>query len=502
MNILLVTGKSSHTAISNLFAHHPAITAHPATANIASFITPAHLLSELTPDDVKNKDFIVVPGQAPGDYSIIERTLGVPCVKGPRHLTDLPLFLSQLETTTFSPRDPADTLLADLQAQQNTTLLAEARKKKTFTPTIGDPPLLLTSYPHVIAEICDAPRLTPEDITQRASHFQQSGAGIIDLGMLAGEDNSDAIAPLVEILRKTVDAPLSIDTLNPAEITAAADADADLVLSLTEATLELASTLDVPAVIIPQDAKGTIPDSPKKRVNLLTSMLKTLEGQGYSQAIADPLLNPPIAGLAASIHAYRLIRSAHPDTPLLMGAGNVTELIDADSPGVNALLACLACELDVSLLLATEESHKTRGAIAELATAANLCYLAKARGQAPKDLGVDLLALKDKRPYACPEDDALASMTPRKAPPSKPALEARYVKVYLKDDAIHVACYEDDTPTAVLTGTDAPTLYRAAVKRDFVGSREHASYLGRELAKAEIALALGKNYIQDDPLFQ
>lgn len=501
MNILLVTGQSSHKSASNLVAHHPAITVHPVTANIASFLTPAHLLSELTPDDVKDTDLIVVPGQAPGDYSILERTLGVPCVKGPRHLTDLPLFLSQVETTTFSPREPADTLLADLQAQENATLLAEARKKKTFTPTIGDPPLLLSAYPHVIAEICDVPHLAPEDIVQRATHFQKEGAGIIDLGMLAGEDNSDALSPLVELLRKTVDAPLSIDTLNPAEITAAADAGIDLVISLTEATLELASTLDIPAVVIPQDAKGTIPDSPQKRVTLLTTMLHTLEGQGYDHAIADPLLNPPLAGLTASIEGYRLLRETHPDTPLLMGAGNVTELIDADSPGVNALIAALAVELDVSLLLATEESTKTRGAVAELATAAKLCYLATSKSQQPKDLGVDLLSLKDKKPYHFPEDEALSTIAPHKAPPSKPDLESRYVKIYLKDDAIHVAHYEDDTPTAVLTGTDAPTLYRAAVKADFVGSREHASYLGMELAKAEIALTLGKHYIQDDPLF-
>ena len=35
-----------------------------------------------------------------------------------------------------------------------------------------------------------------------------------------------------------------------------------------------------------------------------------------------------------------------------------------------------------------------------------------------------------------------------------------------------------------------------------VSSLEHAAYLGRELAKAEIALSLKKSYEQDEPLFK
>jgi dihydropteroate synthase len=34
-----------------------------------------------------------------------------------------------------------------------------------------------------------------------------------------------------------------------------------------------------------------------------------------------------------------------------------------------------------------------------------------------------------------------------------------------------------------------------------ISRMEHATYLGSELEKAEIALKLGKNYVQDFPIF-
>ena len=49
------------------------------------------------------------------------------------------------------------------------------------------------------------------------------------------------------------------------------------------------------------------------------------------------------------------------------------------------------------MLLATEKSDKAKGTVAEEATAAKMMFLAKKRGSVPKDLGIDLLILKDKR---------------------------------------------------------------------------------------------------------
>ena len=60
---------------------------------------------------------------------------------------------------------------------------------------------------------------------------------------------------------------------------------------------------------------------------------------------------------------YILFREAHPQVPLFFGAGNVTELLDADTQGVNALLAALAAEVEASILFTPEYSAKARGSV-------------------------------------------------------------------------------------------------------------------------------------------
>ena len=113
--------------------------------------------------------------------------------------------------------------------------------------------------------------------------------------------------------------------------------------------------------------------------------------------IADPVLDPPLQGLALSLQRYLLFRQDHPDIPLFFGAGNVTELMDADTVGVNALLAALGAETGASILFTPEYSGKAAGSVHELALASRMMLLARERHAPPKDLGLDLLILKEKR---------------------------------------------------------------------------------------------------------
>ena len=98
-----------------------------------------------------------------------------------------------------------------------------------------------------------------------------------------------------------------------------------------------------------------------------------------------------------SFTAFRQFAERNPDVPLFVGVSNVTELMDADSVGVNALLARLSSEVGASVLLATEKSDKAKGTVGEEAVAAKMMFLAKKRCSVPKDLGLNLLLLKDKR---------------------------------------------------------------------------------------------------------
>ena len=50
----------------------------------------------------------------------------------------------------------------------------------------------------------------------------------------------------------------------------------------------------------------------------------------------------------------------------------------------------------------------------------------------------------------------------------------------------------------VIAGSDAEALCQTIAREGLVTRPEHAAYLGRELARAELALRSGKKYVQDE----
>lgn len=51
-----------------------------------------------------------------------------------------------------------------------------------------------------------------------------------------------------------------------------------------------------------------------------------------------------------------------------------------------------------------------------------------------------------------------------------------------------------------VNGKDAREIYHSVAKKRMLSFPEHYAYLGRELMKAQIALHMGLNYVQDSPL--
>ena len=87
---------------------------------------------------------------------------------------------------------------------------------------------------------------------------------------------------------------------------------------------------------------------------------------------------------------------------MLMGIGNITELTDADSPGINALLAAVVTELNIDYVLTTEVISWARGAVRELDLALKLMYYAHQNRLLPKDIDQNLITIKDPpfEPYS------------------------------------------------------------------------------------------------------
>ncbi len=68
-------------------------------------------------------------------------------------------------------------------------------------------------------------------------------------------------------------------------------------------------------------------------------------------------------------------------------------------------------------------------------------------------------------------------------------------RISLQDEKI-VAKHEKEG--IAITGTSAKAIFDTIQDLGFVSLTEHAAYLGRELMKAELALKLGRSYMQDD----
>ena len=195
--------------------------------------------------------------------------------------------------------------------------------------------------------------------------------------------------------------------------------------------------------------------------------------------------------------------------PLFVGVSNVTELIDADSVGVNALLARLSSEVGASIMLATEKSDKAKGTVGEEVVAAKMMFLAKKRSSVPKDLGLDLLLLKDKRNREELYDKAFEKNMQVIAAekPDLTELDAMDSFTIVLDRigtdivALHYASAKLEKPDKIIKGKTADAVYAKIIELRLVSREDHVAYLGSELAKAEIALRTGKEYIQDKAMF-
>ena len=264
-----------------------------------------------------------------------------------------------------------------------------------------------------------------------------------------------------------------------------------------------------PAVIIPYDSRmdyaaRTVED----KLRLLERNIESAQRHGVKNLIADPVLEPidpsGSAGTFQSLMAYHGLKHKMPDVPLLMGLCNVSELIDVDSHGVNATLTMLAAEIGVSLLLVVERSIKTIRSTAEAKIAAQMVAIAYKKEAPPKDLGLNLLILKDKRKVETRLD--LSDSTIIEASRSdggyvQDPMGFYTIKVNHEEGVIE-ALYKGCKGKILIKGETARSIYGEILKRGLISELSHAFYLGVELGRAEEALRIGKNYVQEEKLLE
>lgn len=339
----------------------------------------------------KKYNLILLPGLVAGDFSKVSDELDCKIKLGPKHAYDLGFVLRFADEVEFSEKVPACELLADVRKEMALELIRKAEEEAISPLTLGEVKLGGDSRMKVMGEIVGAAELKPADLEIKIEAFIARGVDIIDLGAtlntLPGQ-----VRDTVSLAKSLTCIPISIDTLDPELIKEGIEAGADLVLSLNGTNMETAG----PAVAKAGTAAVIIPDEG----NSLESLVRNLEAArrlGIEKIIADPVLDPVGHNITESIVRYHQFHRLYPEVPLFFGAGNVTELMDVDTIGVNATLCGIGTETGASILFTPEYSDKAQGSIGELKKASEMMQLCRIRESSPKDLGIDLLCIKEKR---------------------------------------------------------------------------------------------------------
>lgn len=478
MKVLLVTGRLASEQVKRCACGADVLVAD---VDVAAFITP-EMLCRAGP---RGYDLILIPGAITADFRDAEKALGTRIRLGPKHAIDLASILPCLDEVELSTTVPACTLMGEKRRKEAIIQLEELEARAFGQLTIKGVKIGGSSRMKVLAEVVDATRLDEQGLKEKIRYFEGQGADMIDLG--ASLDATPAsVKRSLETAKKATHLPISLDALRPELILAGIKAGADMILSLNGENIPLVgrkvAEAGIPAVVIPGPGSITLEEN-------------LARARGYSiQAIADPVLDPPLMGLAGSLNRYIHFHDSEPDTPLFFGVGNVTELMDADSPGANLLLSVLGAEVGASLLFTPEYSAKAMGSIHELAVASRMIVLARWRQTPPKDLGLDLLILKEKRRIF-------------EEPPSGGMIEASEEHQYLPDSAGSFRILLSGgrilaaNGNITVAGTSGRDILNTLIDRGLVGRLDHAGYLGRELERAQIALQLGRSYIQDETLW-
>jgi dihydropteroate synthase-like protein len=381
-------------------------------------------------------DRVILPGWVQGDLRDLTEKFGVPFERGPKDLYDLPTYL------TNADREPPD----------------------------------LSKYSiEIIAEINHAPQMSREDIESLAVRYRDSGADVIDVGCVPGDSWKD-VGETVRVLRD-LGLRVSIDSFDRPEVEVAVKAGAELVLSANSENRDWLSQLDVEAVVIP--------DTPDDWESLEQTVDYFLTQQRPFRI--DPIVEPIGCGFANSLQRYWKARQQWPELPMMMGIGNLTELSEVDSAGVNFLLAGYCEELGIGSVLTTEVINWCRSSVAEFDLARRTIHHAVTRSIPPKHLESSLVMLRDPKLHNLSAEEIIKLAE---------SIKDQNFRILAEQGQLHLI-----NGAGHWSGKDPFEMFDNMVA-DQNGPLDasHAFYLGYEMCKAMTALTLGKQYRQDQAL--
>lgn len=401
---------------------------------VAALMTPSWIARNWRP--APDVDRVILPGYCEGDLSELRSMAPIILDRGPRDLRRLPDFLTGRNET------PSDFGAFRIE---------------------------------ILAEINHAPRLNRSELLDQARRFAANGADWIDIGCEV-DGNWSQVGDAVKAIRD-LGLRVSIDSFDVNEVSTAVRAGAELVLSVNQTNRHAAPDWGVEVVVIPDEIRS---------LGGLRDNIEWLESRSVRFRV-DPILEPIGCGFAASLERYLTVRKNWPTLPMLMGIGNLSELSDVDSAGVNLLLLGFCEELRIDRVLTTEVINWARSSVRECDLARRLVHYAVHHGIPPKNLATSLVMLRDARieSYADAQLEQLAA-----------GIRDHNYRLFAERGEIHLL-----SANLHLHHADAFEVFRQLMETGPKNvDASHAFYLGYEMAKAMTALTLHKNYRQDEAL--
>ena len=419
---------------------------------------------------LSSADMVLIPGTVSGDAGEISEVVSRPTYKGPKALGELPATLSLVARgVRLDPVKSADEVLGSLRPS---LAYEEAFKIGELSVPRRGPPVLL------FAEV--GPEANLGEVQRVSRRLVSDGADLI----VVGATPSMSPAQLAERVKLALASgrPVVAEASSTAQIEAALSAGAEGVSVTAEVALQAVDLLRGEVVIV-------------SARDLLEAETVEREMRG-SRLIIDPVLDVPPLGMTSSLVRY-LEASARLTSPLLFSAADVTEDVEADTAGVHGLLALMAVEVRASAYLVVEETYKSYRGTAEAREAIRLAEQAWTARTTERGMFSRLLILKQ----ASPPPAIMVNASPvERVGYVEPRLATDHYVVVSADHAtgeIVVTLVRDGKAVASVAGRHAMSVARAAVRR-FGLDPEHSAYLGYEVAKAELAIKLGRTYTQDE----
>ena len=481
-----------------------------------------NLVRDILKDITLNEyDLILLPGFIQWDTTKLEEEKSIEIKKGPEFASDLPMILKHLDSVKLSNKTAANRVLKISGERDYEEIVKE--KIEIAKENLGFHTFFINEHtssliignnlpPPIIAEIVNCPEKSNDAIIRKVNHYIESGADIIDIGCVANKPNPERIKEIVHLIRNNFNILISIDSMEKTEILSAVDEGIDLILSFDLGNYKdfLNVPREIPIVILPTNIKAAyFPKEPEIRVKNLFKLTQELKQNGFKKLIADPLLETPInPGICNSLEAYFLYKkqvvikeNKNLELPLFFGVSNVVELMDIDSVGINGLLASIAVELDIGILFTVEHSTKLIEGVRELKESVKLNYISKYKKTPPINQGINIFKAKGKTSQTLPEFGTSDVTNVKEYAlgyvPDKKGYFKFYVNHYTKE--IYVLFFSnDDILLKTLIGNNAEALSKKVLELKITNNLTHINYIGRELAKAELCLFLGKPYIQDE----